>query len=106
MLLKNIKKAFKDIFEDPTIVKIHVTALHNRGFPDLLIVTDLGVFFIEVKRPGNKPTVLQRTRLNEFKRSGKDSVYTYWMDCHPKDPKLLRIRCPETDHILGEILIG
>lgn len=102
-VVKQIKTVFKTVFKNPDITKVYVTPMHNRGFPDLLISTDLGVFFIEVKAPGNKPTRLQSAKLNSLKEGGQDSVFCYWVDCDPVEPNLLRFYCPKTNKLLGRL---
>lgn len=98
-VVAKVKKLFKDTFPGCEVCKIHVSPRHNRGFPDLLIVTEYATFFIEVKRPGNKPTDLQRSRLKSFQDSGKESVVCYWVDCDPQDNKILRFKNPDTDEV-------
>ena len=96
-VIEKIKKLFKYLFINPEINKIHVSPLHNRGFPDLLIVTEYGVFFIEVKRPGGKLTTLQKVKLTSLAESGKDSIFVYWVTCDPQNTNKLLFYSPEGD---------
>lgn len=98
-----IKRVFQKIFPGCVVTKIHVTPRHNRGFPDLLIVTEKGVFFIEAKAPRQKPTPIQRATLKSFKSSGGNTVFCYWADCDRVDTNLLRFLDPETDEVVCTI---
>jgi hypothetical protein len=98
-VIAKLKKIFSKHFENPEVVKIHVSPMHNRGFPDLLIVTEFGVFFIEAKAPGNTPTELQLSRLRTFKKSGGENVFCYWVDCSKKDNSLVQFRNIETSAV-------
>ena len=40
------------------------------GIPDLLCLKNGNAFFVEVKRPGEKPRPLQYHRINELKEMG------------------------------------
>jgi len=50
------------------VVKLILT--NKPGIPDLLLLKDGKVSFIEVKRPGEKPRVLQQYRMKELERFG------------------------------------
>jgi hypothetical protein len=50
--------------------KIAGGPMQMAGVPDLLCVRDGRAVFLEVKRPGNKPTPLQRQRIHEIKTIG------------------------------------
>jgi len=97
-VIDNIKKYFKKKYPECCITKVHVSPIHNRGFPDLLILTLKGVYFIEVKAPGKRPTRLQETRLNEFKKASDPSkVFCYWATCEKKNPKELIFYDPKSN---------
>lgn len=50
------------------VVKLILT--NKPGIPDLLLLKDGKASFIEVKRPGEKPRVLQQYRMNELRGFG------------------------------------
>lgn len=50
------------------VVKLILT--NKPGIPDLLLLKDGEASFIEVKRPGEKPRVLQQYRMNELRGFG------------------------------------
>lgn len=50
------------------IIKLVLT--NKNGIPDLLCLKDGKAFFIEVKRPGEKPRPLQEFRINELRNLG------------------------------------
>ena len=100
-VVEKVKKLFKSVFKKPDINKIHVSPIHNRGFPDLLIVTEFGAFFIEVKAPGKNLTLLQKTKLLEIKKAGGESVYCYLATCDSVGNLLFKN--PETEEIVCEV---
>lgn len=51
-------------------MKIHGGPYQLAGVPDLLCVRDGRALFLEVKRPGEKPTAIQRARMDEIKTVG------------------------------------
>jgi Holliday junction resolvase len=59
------------------VIKLSVT--NKPGIPDLIAIPrDSNVEFIEVKRPGNKPSPLQVYRMKELKEHGiKSSVQEF-----------------------------
>ena len=58
---------------------IKLIQTNKPGIPDLIAIPkDSDVEFIEVKRPGNKPTKLQLYRMKELKEHGiKSSVQEF-----------------------------
>lgn len=50
------------------VVKLILT--NKSGIPDLLCLKNGKAFFVEVKRPGEKPRPLQYHRINELKEMG------------------------------------
>ena len=48
------------------IMKIHGGPHQLSGVPDLLCLKDGRAMFLEVKRPGEVPTAIQRHRMNEI----------------------------------------
>ena len=51
-------------------IKIHVTSYVTRGTPDILGCFQGRMFALEVKRPGNKPTPIQRVELERWAAAG------------------------------------
>ena len=50
------------------VVKLILT--NKNGIPDLLILKNGKAFFVEVKRPGEKPRPLQEYRMNALRELG------------------------------------
>lgn len=50
------------------VIKLILT--NKNGIPDLLVLKDGKAFFIEVKRPNEKPRPLQEYRMNELRELG------------------------------------
>lgn len=50
------------------VVKLILT--NKNGIPDLLVLKDGKAFFVEVKRPGEKPRPLQEYRMKELTALG------------------------------------
>jgi Holliday junction resolvase len=101
-VITKVQKYFKSTFKTSDLNKIHVSPLHNRGFPDLVVITDRRTFFIEVKAPGKKPTVLQRAKLNLIKTSAGDSgTKAYWVT-YKKGEGLIFFD-PEDDEIVWTV---
>lgn len=50
------------------VIKLILT--NKNGIPDLLVLKDGRAFFVEVKRPGEKPRPLQEYRMNELRELG------------------------------------
>lgn len=50
------------------VVKLILT--NKNGIPDLLVLKDGKAFFVEVKRPGEKPRPLQEYRMQELTALG------------------------------------
>lgn len=44
----------------------------QRGVPDRIFITEKGVFFVEFKRTGFKPTLLQNHVFSKFKEKNQD----------------------------------
>ncbi len=67
----SIKKKLKK--QGWTVLKI--IQLSDNGYPDLLCLKQGQVKWIEVKRPGEKPSELQLHRINQLKKEGFDAVW-------------------------------
>ena len=52
------------------VVKLHGSHFQRAGLPDLLALRDGQTVFFEVKRPGEKPTKLQKHVLDELVARG------------------------------------
>ena len=54
-------------------------AYSRRGRPDLMVIIKGFAFFLEIKRPGGKPTPLQEHRLAQLRAAGAvAAVVTSW----------------------------
>lgn len=51
-------------------LKIHGGPYQVAGIPDLLCLKTGRAVWMEVKQPGNSPTVIQRLRMKELERDG------------------------------------
>jgi len=52
------------------VVKIHGGAYQMAGLPDVLAIKNGRAFWIEVKRPGEKPTPIQLKRMRDLQAAG------------------------------------
>lgn len=52
------------------VVKLHGGPTQQAGLPDLLVVHEGRVAFLEVKRPGGKPTPLQEHTMTQLRNHG------------------------------------
>lgn len=102
-VIEKVKKVFKNTFKKCDFNKIHVSPLHNRGFPDLVIITDLGTFFLEVKGPGKKLTKLQRAKLNLIKECSGEGTKSYWVTY--REDKSLVFLDPGEDEVVCTVKI-
>ena len=100
-VIDNFKKFMKSNFKKISFHKIHVTPVHNRGFPDLLIVFEGVTLFVEVKAPGKKPTDNQLLTLQKLHKAG---AKVFVMDCSP-DNKDCLIFYDVNLEVVGTILI-
>lgn len=53
---------------------------YSSGLPDVLAVRLGMAIFIEVKRPGNKPTKMQLVELEKWKGAGAMTIVAYSVD--------------------------
>lgn len=58
------------------IESIKLNLAGNRGWPDVMFMYDGQVFFIEFKRPHEKPSDLQEYRINWLKDNGFAAMWT------------------------------
>lgn len=87
-IAKRIQKKLKEL--NWWVTKLHGGPYQRAGLPDLLCVSGDGrVMFIEVKRPGKRPTPRQAQTMHELKLRGVTVILaTSWEDvleyyCHP-----------------------
>jgi hypothetical protein len=64
--LKAMKRAGRKVFW----VKLHGGPLQMRGLPDMVIIVGGRTFWVELKRPGGKPTPLQAQRIKTIREAG------------------------------------
>ena len=71
-LEKNIVAAIRRRLKDRGIltIKLHGQARQKAGLPDLLALVDGLAVWLEVKRPGERPTKLQAHTLDQLRLSG------------------------------------
>lgn len=60
------------------VMKIHGGPYQKSGIPDCLFIKHGEARFIEVKRPGEKPSKLQEVRMNEIRTIG--GAVAEWVD--------------------------
>lgn len=52
------------------VVKIHGGPFQQMGIPDLLVIEAGRVFFLEVKQPGESPTIRQEMEMKRIRAAG------------------------------------
>jgi len=52
------------------VIKIHGGPYQQMGIPDLLVIENGRVFFLEVKRPGEEPSLRQSVEMNRIRLAG------------------------------------
>ena len=52
------------------VIKLHGSPLQRAGLPDLMVMGDGRVYFIELKAKGGEPTKLQKATFAQFTRLG------------------------------------
>lgn len=57
------------------VKKVHGSAF-GRGWPDLIVITRLGTFFVEVKTPKKRPTLLQSVTMSKIRNAGGTAFWT------------------------------
>lgn len=67
-----IQKAIHDKLTAAGWFVIRITLAYPSGLPDLFALRSGQMVFIEVKRPGNKPTPLQNYRHKQLRELGYD----------------------------------
>ena len=80
-LERTIQRKIIKWLEDQGHYVVKTINSNKKGVPDLLVCLDGGRFCaIEVKRPGNKPTELQKYNLEEIKELGGLSLVAYSLE--------------------------
>jgi len=67
---RDIEAAFVKYAKTQGAVAYKFTSPGRRGVPDRLVVTPHGVFFVEFKQPGKKPTALQAREHEKLRAFG------------------------------------
>ena len=76
-LEKQIEKKVCDYAKQQGCLVFKFTSPNNRSVPDRIIIAPGGkVGFLELKRPGNKPTPLQADTLRKLKEQGCHAEWT------------------------------
>lgn len=57
-------------YEQQGYLVVKIGLCNKQGFPDLMALKDGKASFIEVKRPGQKPRILQEYRHQELREQG------------------------------------
>jgi hypothetical protein len=77
ILQQNIVKAIKRKWgAGAWVMKIHGGPYQKAGVPDLLVIIAGRAYWIEVKRPGEVPTAIQKNVMQELMAAGCDVVVT------------------------------
>lgn len=78
---QNIQTNIKNKLKKAGWVVLKLTVVSYAGFPDLLCLKKPGrVAFVEVKKPGNNPTALQKYWLDFLLKMGFDARVAYSVD--------------------------
>lgn len=85
-VIEVFKKFVHSNFSKVSFHKIYVSPLHNKGFPDLLVVIEGVTIFVEAKAPGGVLSKNQQATLKKLHDSG---AKTFVMDCHKEDKSKL-----------------
>jgi len=65
------------------------TSPSSRGVPDRIVIGRGRVLFLELKRPGNRPTPLQEREIRRINEHGGRFVSAGWADSYADCVKLL-----------------
>lgn len=69
-LQRKIRKALKAEYPDSVWWKVHGGPFTPAGIPDLAGVVYGRPIFLEVKMPGEEPSLVQRKRMRDLRRAG------------------------------------
>ena len=78
MLEKNIQSKIMAWLKKNRIERVKTIQLSDNGYPDITgVIPPHGkALWIEVKRPGEKPTPLQKYRIKRLKKAGAEAFWT------------------------------
>jgi hypothetical protein len=73
----SVQKSIVEMLEQRgfLVKKMH-GSIFSRGWPDLMAMRDGRILWIEVKRPGEVPSDLQRHMLDKLRKHGQIAVWT------------------------------
>jgi len=74
MLESTIQKKLIRKYEAEGFYVLKLIRCNKNGMPDLMLIKDGKVTFIEVKQPGKLPTPLQRIRMYELQKHGCTAI--------------------------------
>jgi len=74
MLERQIQARIMTVLTDAGWIVVRPTVTNLSGFPDLMALRKSFVVFIEVKRPGQKPTELQMYRHGQLRSNGFEVI--------------------------------
>ena len=60
MLESKIERQFKQICDDKEVMCLKLTVMGHNGIPDRMVIGPQFMFFVEFKRPGSYPSLLQK----------------------------------------------
>ena len=100
-VIEVLKTFMKKNFTNVSFHKIHVTPIHNKGFPDLFIIFDGITILVEAKAPGGKPTENQLATLVKMSEAG---AKVFLMDCVSDDKNTLNFYDPSME-VLGSFSV-
>lgn len=61
-------------YERKGYMAVKIGLCNKPGFPDLMLLKDGEILFVEVKRPGEKPRPLQEYRIAELREAGFEVI--------------------------------
>ena len=74
MLEREVEKAVVDYAKSRGVIALKLEGPHDTGKPDRALFYRGRCMFMEMKRPGEKPTKLQQSWLDRFTEAGFDAV--------------------------------
>lgn len=69
-LESDIQRKIIKRYEQDGYIVVKISLCNLNGFPDLMLLKDGKVIFVEVKRLGQKPRPLQEYRIQELRKAG------------------------------------
>ena len=88
-----IQSKIKTTLQNAGWLVVKLIQTNTNGIPDLIALRNSTTVFIEVKRPGQKPTPLQSYRHDQLKKQGFIVITATSTDqinhlCHPSYPQV------------------